>query len=61
VVMLEAFTATVSPKKKVMKISIRLCMEDATGVINVTDIAFQSGMLATLWNAHPAELRFSFE
>lgn len=60
-VFFETFAATVSPKKKVMKISIRLCMEDATGAVNITDIVFQGGMLATLWNGHPAELRFSFE
>jgi len=50
-----------SPTKKVERIEVRLCLEDASGQVNVADIVLQGGRLATLWNGHPAELRFSFE
>ena len=51
----------VYPTKKVEKIEVRLCLEDANGQVNITDTVLQGGRLATLWNSHPAELRFSFE
>lgn len=47
--------------KAVAKIDVRLCVEDMTGSVNITDIMFQGGVLATLWSGHPAEIRFSFE
>jgi hypothetical protein len=57
----ESYLQFVSPTKKVEKIELRLCLEDASGQVNVADIVLQGGRLATLWNGHPAELRFSFE
>lgn len=57
----EPYLQSVSPTKKVEKIEVRLCLEDAGGQVNVADIMLQGGKLATLWNGHPAELRFSFE
>jgi len=57
----EPYVQSVSPSKKVDRIEVRLCLEDASGQVNVADIVLQGGRLATLWNGHPAELRFSFE
>jgi len=57
----ESYLQSVSPTKKVEKIEVRLCLEDASGQVNVADIVLQGGGLATLWNGHAAELRFSFE
>jgi hypothetical protein len=47
--------------KTVSKIAVRLCMEDAAGAVNMTDIMFQGGWLATIWSGHTSEIRFSFE
>ena len=47
--------------KKVAKMDARLCMEDATGSVNITDVMLQGGVLATLWSGHTSEIRFSFE
>lgn len=57
----EPYLQSVSPTKKVEKIEVRLCLEDASGQVNVANIVLQGGRLATLWNGHPAEHRFSFE
>lgn len=47
--------------KTVSKVAVRLCMEDAAGAVNMTDIMFQGGWLATIWSGHTSEIRFSFE
>ncbi|MBS3937571.1 MAG: hypothetical protein KGZ50_03205 [Peptococcaceae bacterium] len=47
--------------KRVAKMELRLCMEDAAGTVNITDIMLQGGTLATLWISHSSELKFSFE
>lgn len=47
--------------KKVAKMDVRLCMESATGTVNMTDVMIQGGVLATLWSGHTSEIRFSFE
>lgn len=47
--------------KKVSKIDVRLCMEDAAGIVNITDVMLQGGWLATIWSGHTSEIRFSFE
>lgn len=51
----------VSGMKKVGRMSVRLCMENATGTVNITDVMHQGGVLATLWSGHTSEIRFSFE
>lgn len=45
----------------VAKIDIRLCAEDITGNVNMTDVMLQGGVLATIWSGHTCEIRFSFE
>ncbi len=47
--------------RRVARIDVRLCMENATGVINITDVMLQGGMLITAWNGHTSEIRFSLE
>lgn len=47
--------------KTVAKVDIRLCAEDMAGNVNITDVMFQGGVLATIWSGHTAEIRFSFE
>jgi len=47
--------------KAVSKVDVRLCMEDAVGAVNMTDIMLQGGLLATIWSGHTSEIRFSFE
>lgn len=47
--------------KTVSKIDVRLWMQDASGAVNMTDVMFQGGLLATIWSGHTSEIRFSFE
>lgn len=47
--------------KRVARIDLRLCMEDALGVVHMTDVMLQGGVLPTLWSGHASEIRFSFE
>lgn len=54
-------TKIIPTKRKVDRMDIRLCMENATGTVNMTDVMLQGGVLATLWSGHTSEIRFSFE
>ncbi|MGV8164655.1 MAG: hypothetical protein ACLKAK_07345 [Alkaliphilus sp.] len=47
--------------KRVSKIDCRLCVEDATGTVNIADNMLQGGTLAVIWFGHVSEARFSFE
>lgn len=47
--------------KRVARIVVRLCAEDLTGSVNITDLMLQGGVLATIWSGHTSEIRFSFE
>jgi hypothetical protein len=47
--------------KKTKIIEVRLCMEDATGILHITDLMLQGGKMPILWNGHVSEIRFSFE
>ena len=54
-------TKIIPTKRKVARMDVLLCMENATGTINMTDVMLQGGVLATLWSGHTSEIRFSFE
>lgn len=54
-------TIPVSGMRRVARMDIRLCMENATGTVNMADVMLQGGVLATLWSGHTSEIRFSFE
>ena len=47
--------------KTAAKVDIRLCAEDMAGNVNMADLMFQGGLLATIWSGHTSEIRFSFE
>lgn len=51
----------VPPGKKVARLDVRLCVEDAEGAVNITDVMLQGGVLAIIWSGHTSEIRFSFE
>lgn len=51
----------VSGVRRVAKVDVRLCAEDLSGHVNLTDVMLQGGVLATLWSGHSSEIRFSFE
>lgn len=51
----------IRPKKSVKSIKIRLCVEDATGTIHITDLKLQGGRMPILWSGHISEIKFSFE
>ena len=48
-------------EKRVSYITIRLCLEDATGEVHLTDLMLQGGRLPILWSGHVSEIKFSFE
>lgn len=47
--------------KRISRLEVRVSVEDAEGVVNVTDLMLQGGVLPILWSGHAAEIRFSFE
>lgn len=47
--------------KIVQKMEVRLCLEDATGTVRITDVMLQGGRLPILWSGHVSEIKFSFE
>ena len=52
---------TIRPKKAFRFIKVRLCVEDATGLVYVSDLMLQGGRMAILWSGHVSEIKFSFE
>lgn len=51
----------ITPKRPVKFIKIRLRMEDAMGLVYITDLKFQGGQMPILWSGHVSEIKFSFE
>lgn len=51
----------IRPKKAFRFIKVRLCIEDATGLVYISDLMLQGGRMAILWSGHVSEIKFSFE
>lgn len=47
--------------KGVNSIEVRFVANDFKGQVNITDIMLQGGGLATNWNYHPSEIRWSHD
>jgi hypothetical protein len=47
--------------KRVVELTIRLLIKDATGTVRVTDIMLQSGSISTLWDGHPSETKWTVD
>lgn len=54
---------TVKPEssKKVVRLDVKLVVQDAVGQVNVTDLMLQGGEIATVWVGHASEIKWSFD
>ncbi len=46
---------------KLKAITVRICINNCTGTLYVTDILLQGGSVATGWIGHPCEIRWSLD
>lgn len=46
---------------KLKSITVRICINNCTGILYVTDIFLQGGSVATGWVGHPSEIRWSLD
>jgi hypothetical protein len=48
-----------SVARRAVKIDIRIVMDDAEGILEITDIMLQGGKIGTGWLGHTSELKLS--
>ena len=44
---------------KVKSITVRVCINNCTGILYITDILLQAGAVATGWVGHPCEMKWT--
>lgn len=53
------YTIKNAENKRIVKLTIRVQMRDSTGIFKITDIMLQGGYMASQWQPHPSEIRWS--
>lgn len=54
-------TIETDSSRKIDHIDVEIVMNDVQGIVNFTDVMFQSGTVATTWVGHVSEIRWSFD
>lgn len=51
----------ISTFQAVKSIKVSAVVRDATGTVKITDLMLQGGEMATAWQGHPSEIKWSME
>ena len=61
---LSSTSAKITPENysaRVKSITVRVCITNCTGILYITDILLQAGVVATGWVGHPCEMKWTLD